>query len=250
VLESTRVEDVERIFMLFGKLGKPIEFKHRPYEECLSEVVVTHSPRYLIDMNLGKGDTIFDKMGISYDTLRQENNPIKPITEYYKSNLKPGQDLWWIQNSERANSLIINIWKNISSQERVQIRNHAMVIFPEIFGHRQDKFNRFALWLVKTHSVVCPNARDPFTAGGVDKFVIGQKVYENVPRIFLNLFKNIDEILSILKNSLATELSEYWQIQTSEKSKIKDWVNQIELSSIKFHKAKHLDVKNILNQLV
>lgn len=44
VLESTRIEDVERIFMLFGKLGKPIEFRGRAYEECLSEVVVTHSP--------------------------------------------------------------------------------------------------------------------------------------------------------------------------------------------------------------
>ena len=28
VLESTRVDDVERIFMLFGKLGKPIEFRY------------------------------------------------------------------------------------------------------------------------------------------------------------------------------------------------------------------------------
>ncbi|HDQ15873.1 MAG TPA: hypothetical protein ENN45_02320, partial [Bacteroidetes bacterium] len=47
VLETTRVDDVERIFMLFAKLASPIEFRCRPYEECLSEVVVTHSPRYL-----------------------------------------------------------------------------------------------------------------------------------------------------------------------------------------------------------
>lgn len=79
VLESTRVNDVERIFMLFGKLGKPIEFRYRAYEECLSEVVVTHSPRYLIDMNLEVGKTIFDKINTSYDTLRQNKNPIKSI---------------------------------------------------------------------------------------------------------------------------------------------------------------------------
>ena len=77
VLESTRVEDVERIFMLFGKLGKPIEFRCRAYEECLSEVVVTHSPRYLIDMNLEEGKTIFDKIKTPYDTLRKKKNPIK-----------------------------------------------------------------------------------------------------------------------------------------------------------------------------
>ena len=61
------------------QLGSPIEFRARAYEECLSEVVVTHSPRYLIDMNLEKGKTIFDKINISYDTLRKKQNPIKPI---------------------------------------------------------------------------------------------------------------------------------------------------------------------------
>jgi len=100
VLESTRITDVERIFMLFGKLGRPISFKCRAYEACLSAVVVTHSPRYLTDMNLPEGHTIFDKIDIPYDTLRQRKNPIKPITEYYKSKLRPGQELWWIQDTE------------------------------------------------------------------------------------------------------------------------------------------------------
>lgn len=37
ILETTRISDVERIFMTFGKLGgNPIEFLSRPYEECLS----------------------------------------------------------------------------------------------------------------------------------------------------------------------------------------------------------------------
>lgn len=84
VLESTRVEGVERIYMLFGKMVSPFDFKCRPYEECLSEVVVTHSPRYLIDMNLPAGQTIFDKLKIPYDTLRTSTNPIKPIVNYYK----------------------------------------------------------------------------------------------------------------------------------------------------------------------
>ena len=70
VLESTRVDNIERIFMLFAKLASPIEFRCRPYEEVLSEVVVTHSPRYLIDMNLEEGKTIFDKINMPYNTLR------------------------------------------------------------------------------------------------------------------------------------------------------------------------------------
>ena len=58
--------------MLFAKLASPIEFRCRPYEECLSEVVVTHSPRYLIDMNLAIGKTIFDKIKTPYNELRKK----------------------------------------------------------------------------------------------------------------------------------------------------------------------------------
>src|SRR5690554_5148707 len=84
IMESTRIEDVERIYMLFGKLGAPIKFKSRIYQECLAEVVVTHSPRYLIDMNLEEGNTIFDKINTPYDILRRSESPAKPIINYYR----------------------------------------------------------------------------------------------------------------------------------------------------------------------
>ena len=46
--------------MLFGKLGgKTAEFKCRPYEDCLSDIAVTHSPRYLINMELTKEQDYF-----------------------------------------------------------------------------------------------------------------------------------------------------------------------------------------------
>lgn len=48
VAEGTRIYGIERIYMLFGKLCNPVEFACKPYEDCLSGVVVTHSPRYTI----------------------------------------------------------------------------------------------------------------------------------------------------------------------------------------------------------
>lgn len=250
VLESTRVEDVERIFMLFGKLGEPIEFRCRAYEECLSEVVVTHSPRYLIDMNLEKGKTIFDKINTSYDTLRKKKNPIKPITDYYKSKLKPGQDLWWIQDSEKASNLVIDIWNNLSPKEKLYIIDRAMVYFPEVFSNRGDKFSRLAIWLVTRESVVCPNVRDLFTAGGKDNYLIKNKMYENIPRVFINLFQSIDSVLDILINTSAIELSEYWKEKTTEKKKIMDWIDLVSINSKSVQGAKHLNIKQMLNKLI
>ncbi len=86
VNESTRVENVERIFLTLGRLVEPIEFRSRPYEECLSDVVVTHYPRYKINMNLKSGETIFDKMGTTYDELRLSDNPIGRIVDYTKAS--------------------------------------------------------------------------------------------------------------------------------------------------------------------
>ena len=55
IVESTRNATVENIYMLFGKLGgNPPEFKLKPYQDCLSEIAVTHSPRYVINMELSE----------------------------------------------------------------------------------------------------------------------------------------------------------------------------------------------------
>lgn len=251
VLESTRVDNVERIFMLFAKLASPIEFRCRAYEECLSEVVVTHSPRYLIDMNLEKGKTIFDKIKMPYDTLRKKDNPIKPIVEYYKTKLKPGEDIWWMdQDSTSSSSIVIKIWSNLSSVEKQDVKNKAMVYFPELFSNNGDKFGRLAIWLVTREGVVCPNIRDLFTAGGKGQIIIGKKSYKNIPRIFLNLFDNLGFVIETIANTSSIELSEYWNIKTNEKRKIEDWIELISFQSKKIPDAKHLNVKQILTEII
>ena len=85
IVESTRDKNVENIYMLFGKLGgKTAEFKCRPYEDCLSDIAVTHSPRYLINMELTKEQTIFSKMGVAYDQLRNASDSIEIVRKYYR----------------------------------------------------------------------------------------------------------------------------------------------------------------------
>lgn len=252
VLEGTRVDNVERIFLLFAKLANPIEFRCRPYEEVLSEVVVTHSPRYLIDMNLEQGQTIFDKIKTPYDLLRKNKNPISPIINYYKSKLKPGEELWWVdsENNSKPSSIVIKLWKNLTILERQELRIRAMVYFPELFGNRNDKFARLAVWLVTREAVVCPNVRDFFTAGGKDSFVVGDKIYNNVPRIFLNLFANAKNIAEVVLETSAFELSEYWESKTSDRKKQEDWINLVVEHSNKIQDTKHLDIRKIINELI
>ncbi|MCA0383757.1 MAG: hypothetical protein LCH58_16470 [Bacteroidetes bacterium] len=252
VLESTRVDNVERIFMLFAKLASPVEFRCRPYEEVLSEVVVTHSPRYLIDMNLEKGNTIFDKIKMPYDTLRKKGNPIRPIVDYYKSKLRPGEELWWMdaENNSKPSNIVIRIWNNLSLKEKQELKNRAMTYFPELFGNSNDKFGRLAIWLVTREAVVCPNVRDLFTAGGKIDIIVGKKTYKKVPRIFLNLFDNVLSIVETIINTSAFELSDYWETKTTEKNKLYDWIDLVAKYSMKIQDANHLNIRQILTELV
>lgn len=230
VLESTRVEDVERIFMLFGKLAKPVEFRYRAYEECLSEVVVTHSPRYLINMNLNKGETIFDKISMTYDNLRTLDNPVRPIVDYYKSKLKEGEELWWIDSSkpdETSSSIAIRLWTNLTMKEKHEIIISAMAYFPELFGNCNKKYGRLAVWLVSKFGIVSPSLRDTFTAGGQVSISFSGRTYRNVPRIFERLINNTDEIFSYIENQEKSDLSYYWGKMVTDSNKLVTWIDLI-----------------------
>jgi len=201
-------------------------------------------------MNLEQGKTIFDKINMPYDTLRKKENPIRPIVDYYKSKLKPGEELWWMDNQEQVGGLKLRFWNKISKEEKKQLLILGMVLFPEIFGNSQDKFNRFAFWLVSKHNVVCPNTRDTFTAGGTGDFFVGSKIYNKVSRIFLNLLNTIPEIVETISQTSASELSEYWEMKTTDKKKFFDWIDLVSEHSKKIQDARHLNIKDILSQLI
>ncbi len=194
ILESTRILTVEHIYMTFGKLGgRPIRFLSKPYEECLYDIAVTHMPRYLINMQLQPEETIFAKMGIKYDTLRQMDNPVAPVANYYRNHLKKGESLWWTgDNSDEAVSAKIRLWKNLTTEEKKFHTIYGCANFPEIFG---GDYDRYALWLT-SQGVVDPHIRDQFSAGGQEEMLLssGEKikfpaVYRRI-KMYSDLFIN------------------------------------------------------------
>ncbi len=206
ILETTRLSDIERIYMTFGKLGgNPIEFLSKPYEECLYGIAVTHMPRYLIDMRLCHGETIFDKMGISYDELRQMDNPIAPVSKYYRSKLKPGESLWWAGDSaDEAVSATVKLWKNVSLEEKRRFTVYGCVSFPEVFG---GDYDRYALWLT-SQGVVDPHIRDQFSAGGQEPMMMPDGSQVKFPGVYRRVKNNMDYfiyLMSIKDQSVLTE---------------------------------------------
>lgn len=226
ILESTRNQNVERIFMTFGKMGKPVRFLSKPYEQCLSGIAVTHYPRYLIDMRLAPGTTIFDKMGVSYDHLRSMDEPASRVADYYRSTLREGEQLWWTGNDNHIVPPAIRAWSVLSAEEKALLTAKGFVYFPEVAGPSSPfKYNRFSLWLATEVGVVNPNARDAFSAGGQVqmKMQSGQEI--KVPAYFKKIDNHCELIEKILQNESSEVLSKFWNesVDTSYSSRIQQW---------------------------
>lgn len=216
VLETTRIEDVEKIYLFFGKLVAPPRFKFRKYEECLYDIAVTHSPRYLIDMELAQGNTIFDKMGTKYDALRNLENPIKEVVRYYRKIARKGEEPWWMDAGDELDGVFgptVMLWSNISAIKRNQLRNEAMARFPEIFSASRTKYQNFASWLAARHGIVDSSLRDRFTAGGQQTIEIGGCVYQKIPKIFYYLQNNAKEVINIISKLTIDDVRHYWDIK-------------------------------------
>lgn len=234
ILESTRDQNVERIFLTFGKLGAPIAFMSRPYEECLSGISVTHYPRYQIDMELGAGETIFDKIGIPYDTLRKMDNPVAPVSQYYRSQLRPGESLWWAANAdveETAAPPTVRVWRSLSHEEKEDYTILSYVFFPEVLSSRQNKYERCALWLVTKCGVVNTNIRDQFSAGGQKDIVTTKGVYRKMPAAFARIQKYKDSIIESLITANPEVLKEQWTMLELPENRLQYWCQQVALNA-------------------
>ncbi len=243
IVESTRIEDVNHIYMLFGKLGgKPIEFKCKPYHNCLYDIAVTHSPRYLIDMEITQERTIFSKMGIEYDKFRLSEDPISIVRSYYLEKIKKEKRMampWWI-GSETITSPTLRLWSGRSlDQEKQNIyKAQLLTLFPtEICNSNYD---RATLWLCIRHSIINTHFRDLFTAGG--QVQIEDCCCPAIIKRILRVAPIVKQIL--LEESLLFDIKDnnpdlfyakdkyaYWVLQVSKQypqiKQLKNWLMEI-----------------------
>jgi len=229
VLESTRIEDISTIYIFFAKLIQPPNFKFRKYQECLYDIAVTHSPRYLINMDTGNEENIFQKLGIEYDKLRNLENPAKPFIDYYRKITKKGEEPWWMGDlEENIVSPVVRFFGDLQIEEKNELITQAMALFPEIFSNSSVKFKRLSLWLASRHGIIAPSLRDSFTAGGKVDLLIGNYSYKQLPQIYKHLLENYQKVCDFIKKTDIDDLLYYWNISIINKNDIvSSWIEQI-----------------------
>jgi len=246
VMGSTSQPDIVRNVIIFGKLkGEKSMFRAKDYEESIANVVVTHSPRYYIDLDLEEGESFFDKTNFSYKDLVVNEKPIDLITDYFRSQ---GHKAWWLTESTPA---AIRQFNDLSQKEQKEFLAYGFVHFPEIMSNSSSKFSRFTSWLVSENSVVDANLRDKFTAGGRVDLDVSNYKYTQIPQIFKKMHLYREEILLELYNGDLDILQEDWGCSVpklGDKRKEK-WIklisDEINQEKIPFIEADIL-VKNII----
>lgn len=208
IVETTRIENVDDIYMLFGKLGGKVpQFKCRPYQDVLYDIAVTHSPRYLINMELSENETIFSKMGTTYDDFRTSPDNISKVRHYYKERalkMKKQEMPWWItsENVEAAHSFTIKLWNTLDIRKKRELQSKCMILFPEAMNPARNplKYNNTTLWLCSYNQVVNPNIRDLYSAGGKITHVNGVRLDSPVAQVFNIIVIYSDEIKAMLRH--------------------------------------------------
>lgn len=208
IVESTRDSFVEDIYLLFGKMGGEYpEFRCRPYGDVMYDISVTHSPRYFIDMNLNKGETIFDKLNTTYDEFRCADDSIDQVRKYYREKAIRANKLempWWItsENVDEQRSFNIKLWNSLDIEEQSELLAKCMILFPEALEPKKSstKYYQTTLWLCSYRQVIMPNIRDLYSAGGRIVAVNGEKLINSLPQVFNRIVKHADRIKNLLEH--------------------------------------------------
>ena len=234
IVESTRDANTDHIYMLFAKLGGIPTFKCKPYQECLSNIAVTHSPRYLIDMNLGKHENIFAKMNTNYEEFRhlEESAKISKVRKYFLDKAKAehkDEMPWWMGETTNIN---ISFFNDLSTNEKDVLRAKACILFQSLYKQQNThRYRPISLWLINYYSLLCPNMRDDFSAGGKCTIINGEKLTTPYPHIVYELLQRNELIQKLLSNpdeDLERGIVEFWDFQYDQNNLYGSWINMVE----------------------
>lgn len=173
VLETNRIDEVKKVYIIFGKMGGTPEVKWGEYEKCVMHVRTSHVPRFEIE--LYPDQSLFEKMGVTYNEFRDSpmEDKMRHIRTYARGRLKSGERLWWLEDrpDEPDHTLPIQarLYTKLLSDEKKKLRAEAALLCPKIVqsGRSRDKYDDAVLYILTYHGVLCHQARDLFSAGSV-----------------------------------------------------------------------------------
>jgi hypothetical protein len=206
VAASTLVDGIDQVYLIFCSGVNNFQVRYGRYEDAVSSVEVTHSPRYMLDMDTPLGGSYLYRIGKTLSEMLALDDPISCVVDEARRNLKKGERIWWISEGVSA-PLRIRLWKAVKSQEKKTLIASAFALFPsQILRAPRADYSSFALWLIQRHSILHSNVRDDFSSGGrLASLEFGDGMLRDVPQVFLALRSHLSEIFRVIREDLSAE---------------------------------------------
>jgi hypothetical protein len=228
VLETNRIETVEKVYLIFGKMGGTPEVKWGDYEKSVMHVRTSHVPRFEVEIAADR--SLFELMGISYDDFRKlpMSDKMRHIRAYARSRLQKGERLWWLEdNADAEHTLPIQarLYTNLPMTEKTRLRAEAVLLCPSIVksGRAKNKYDDAVLYLLTYHGVICHQARDLFSAGSVANPDNDDEGGIYIERALKLIESEMHKASLEMEDALFVE---YWGESVSPKQRIKRWLEK------------------------
>lgn len=227
VSEGQRALDVEHIYVVYGKFGGVPEVRWADYGKSIMHVRTSHVPRFEIE--IGTRKSLFDQLGTSYEDFRTlpMHDKMPLIRQYARGRLKPGERLWWLEDKEldeqtHTLSLEVKVYMDLPQADKRRLRAEAALMCPQVVGgsRQRRKYVDAVMYLMTYRGVLCPQARDLYSAGSVGE----QGPTDN---FLLNSLIDIQcELRQAALNLEDALFLEYWGMCPAPEDRLLEWLRR------------------------
>lgn len=172
IFESTRADDVEDVYLVFGKAGGEAEVRWASYPDSIIHVRTSHVPRFEVEIDSHR--SLFGEMGVTYREFRgmDAERRMAYVRSYAKGRLGPGERLWWIgEDPSDAHTIPFEakLYTSLGTEQKRMLRAEAALLCPQVVkpSRSRGKYDDAALFLLTYRGVLCTQVRDLFSAGSV-----------------------------------------------------------------------------------
>lgn len=211
VLETTGGSGYTEIFLFFGTRSSKDDNKYKirfmPYWKAIKAVKVTHSPRYLLDMDTT--ESLFHSND-DYEKLRQ-GAKVEKIHFIHNELRKAAGNKWYSpQEVEKVPPVPFN---SLDQMEKSKLICEALIIFPSDLLRKKALYDNINKYFISQYFVFSSSMRDSFSAGG--KLSYGSVQFPQIISIFRKHHKEIQEILDNSTREFRHLCSQNWNIKPS-----------------------------------
>lgn len=197
IFESISEDDYEQIFVMFASRRKDTitkkfifkyAIKYKEYWQSTSNISVTHSPRFIINMDTAS--TVFSSVA-EYIKFRDMTNEEKAL--FAQKILRERADgiKWYI--APDIDSIKVTNFSELTKERKQELITELFVLFPTDILRKRNEYSRCTNYLIDKYYIYSKNLRDVFSAGG--RLEINGVFLPQTLRTFIEYEPSIKELI-------------------------------------------------------